>query len=135
MTDPRNHVPVAAGPAYADQIQRLPSKFTATLVAEPDNRFNHAAVAVHASGGKIGYLPPDVSRHYFDARLQPGLLQSVTDAIDRRVEAGIAGNAPVLIHEGDDLHGGRAVNPVLQRLVGALGARWNRRRRRWLCGA
>jgi hypothetical protein len=67
MTDPRNHVPVAAGPAYAEQIQRLPSKFTATLVAEPDNRFNRAAVAVHASGGKIGYLPPDVSRHYFDA--------------------------------------------------------------------
>ena len=67
MTNPRAHVPVAAGPAYAEQIQRLPSKFTATLVAEPDNRFNRAAVAVHASGGKIGYLPPEISRHYFDA--------------------------------------------------------------------
>ena len=60
-------MPVAAGPAYAEQIQRLPSKFTATLQAEPDNRFNLAAVAVHASGGKIGYLPPEISRHYFEA--------------------------------------------------------------------
>ena len=66
-TEPLTHVPVAAGPAYAEQIQRLPSKFTATLHAEPDNRFNHAAVAVHASGGKIGYLPPEISRHYFAA--------------------------------------------------------------------
>lgn len=66
-TQPLTHVPVAAGPAYAEQIQRLPSKFIATLHAEPDNRFNHAAVAVHASGGKIGYLPPEISRHYFEA--------------------------------------------------------------------
>ena len=66
-TIPVNRVPVAAGPAYAEQIQRLPSKFTVTLEAEPDNRFNHAAVAVHASGGKIGYLPPELSRHYFAA--------------------------------------------------------------------
>jgi hypothetical protein len=61
------HVPVAAGPAYAEQIQRLASRFTATLVAEPENRFNRNAVAVHASGGKIGYLPPEISRRYFDA--------------------------------------------------------------------
>lgn len=67
MTTPLTHVPVAAGPAYAEVIQRLPSKFTATLAAEPDNRFNLAAVAVIASGEKIGYLPPEISRHYFDA--------------------------------------------------------------------
>ncbi|HYT67897.1 MAG TPA: hypothetical protein VEL51_15815 [Vicinamibacterales bacterium] len=66
MTNPIAHVPVAAGPAYVEQIQRLPSKFTATLTAEPENRFNRAAVAVHASGGKIGYLPPEISRRYFD---------------------------------------------------------------------
>jgi hypothetical protein len=64
-TTPLTHVPVAAGPAYAEQIQRLPSKFTATLHAEAENRFNHAAVAVHANGGKIGYLPPELSRRYF----------------------------------------------------------------------
>ena len=63
---PITHIPVAAGPAYAEQIQRLPSKFTATLIAEPDNRFNRTAVAIHAGGEKIGYLPPELSRHYFD---------------------------------------------------------------------
>ena len=66
-TTPLTHAPVAAGPAYAEQIQRLPSRFTATLVTEPGSRFNHHAVAVHAGGAKIGYLPPDLSRRYFDA--------------------------------------------------------------------
>jgi hypothetical protein len=66
---PIAHTPVAAGPAYADRIQRLHSKFTATLKPEPDNRFNHAAVAVLAGGEKIGYLPPEISRHYFETLL------------------------------------------------------------------
>jgi len=57
---------VAAGPAYAERLQRLPSKFTATLRSEPDNRFNLTAVAVIAGGEKIGYLPPEISRHYFE---------------------------------------------------------------------
>ena len=60
------HVPLAAGPAYANSIQRLPSRFTVTLKAEPDNRFDLTAVAAYAGGEKIGYLPPEVSRHYFD---------------------------------------------------------------------
>lgn len=64
---PVTRVPVAAGPAYAEAVQRLPSTFSATLRAEPDNRFNHAAVVVTVSGEKIGYLPPEISRHYFDA--------------------------------------------------------------------
>ena len=66
-TSPITRVPVAAGPAYAEAIQRLPSKFTATLRAEPGNRFNHAAVSITAGGEAIGYLPPDISRHYFAA--------------------------------------------------------------------
>jgi len=66
VSDPITHTPVVAGPAYYDRIQRLPSKFSATLKAEPDNRFNHAAVAVIAGGEKIGYLPPEISRHYFE---------------------------------------------------------------------
>jgi hypothetical protein len=70
---PVTHIPVAAGPAYAERIQRLHSKFTATLKPEPENRFNHAAVAVLAGGEKIGYLPPEISRHYFDP-LQSGSL-------------------------------------------------------------
>lgn len=67
MAIPLTHTPVVAGPAYAEAIQRLPSKFTVTLAAEPENRFNLAAVAVLASGEKIGYLPPEISRRYFAA--------------------------------------------------------------------
>lgn len=33
--------------------------------AEPDNRFNTAAVAVTVGDDKIGYLPPEIARHYF----------------------------------------------------------------------
>lgn len=64
--DPLTHVPVVAGPAYFDRIQRLPSKFTVTLKSEPGNRFNLTAVAVIAAGEKIGYLPPEMSNHYFE---------------------------------------------------------------------
>jgi hypothetical protein len=63
---PVSRVPVAAGPAYAERIQRLQSKITVTLKAEPENRFNFAAVAVLAGGEKVGYLPPEISRHYFE---------------------------------------------------------------------
>ena len=63
---PVTHTPVAAGPAYVESIRRLPSKFTVTLKAEPDNRFSLTAVAVLANGEKIGYLPPEISRHYFE---------------------------------------------------------------------
>lgn len=67
---PLTHIPVAAGPAYAERIQRLPSKFTATLRAEPENRFNRAAVAVTVGADKIGYLPPEIARHYFESAKQ-----------------------------------------------------------------
>jgi hypothetical protein len=63
---PLTHVPVAAGPAYVERIQQLPSKFSVTLKADPDNRFNHAAVVVLADGKTVGYLPPEISRHYFE---------------------------------------------------------------------
>ena len=64
--DPLTHVPVAAGAAYIERVRQLPSKFTATLRAEPDNRFNHTAVAVLSGGEPIGYLPPELSRRYFE---------------------------------------------------------------------
>ena len=64
--DPLTHVPVAAGLAYIERIQRLPSKFTATLAAEPDNRFNLTAVAVLVNGEKVGYLPADLSHRYHE---------------------------------------------------------------------
>lgn len=64
---PLAHVPVAAGPAYSERIQQLPSKFTVTLTPEPGSRFNLTAVAVVAAGDRIGYLPADLSRRYFEA--------------------------------------------------------------------
>lgn len=65
--DPVTHVPVVAGAAYAERVRQLPSKFTVTLRADPGNRFNHTAVAVLSGGEVIGYLPPELSRRYFDA--------------------------------------------------------------------
>jgi hypothetical protein len=64
--DPLTHIPVAAGLAYSERIQRLPSKFTATLTADPGNRFNLTAVAVLVNGEKVGYLPADLSRRYHE---------------------------------------------------------------------
>ena len=66
MIDPLTHVPVAAGPAYAEQVRELPSRFSATLVSEDQNRFNRFAVAVLVEGKKIGYLPPEIACHYFE---------------------------------------------------------------------
>jgi hypothetical protein len=71
--DPNAHVPLVAGPAYIERIQRLPSKFAATLKREPDNRFDLTAVAVYAAGEKIGYLPPELSGHYFGAIAAEGV--------------------------------------------------------------
>lgn len=64
--DPLTHVPAVAGPAYIERIRQLPSTFTAALRADPENRFNHTAVAVLAGGELIGYLPPDLARQYFE---------------------------------------------------------------------
>ena len=73
-THPLTHVPVAAGPAFAERIQQLPSKFTVTLKADLENRFNHAAVAVLADGETVGYLPPEIARHYFEPlKATPGV--------------------------------------------------------------
>ena len=66
VLDPRTHVPVAAGLSYIERVQRLPSKFTATLAADPGNPFNLTAVAVLVNGEKVGYLPADLSHLYHD---------------------------------------------------------------------
>lgn len=60
-------VPVVAGVAYIERVRRLPSTFTATLAAEPDNRYFRHAIAVLASGEKVGYVAPEVAGHYYDA--------------------------------------------------------------------
>jgi hypothetical protein len=60
-------LPVVAGLAYIECVRRLPSQFTATLQPEPQNRFNHRAVAILVNGEKVGYLPPELSRRYWRA--------------------------------------------------------------------
>jgi hypothetical protein len=61
------HLPVVAGLAYRERVQRLPSQFSVTLQPEAENRFNHWAVAVLVNGEKVGYLPPEISRRYWRA--------------------------------------------------------------------
>ena len=56
---------MVAGLAYIEHVRRLPSAFTATLEAEPDNRYFRHAVAVVAAGGKVGYLAPELARRYY----------------------------------------------------------------------
>jgi hypothetical protein len=62
-----HRIPVVAGLAYIERVRPLPPRFTATLVAEPDNRYFRHAIAVVGSGQKVGYVAPEVARRYFDA--------------------------------------------------------------------
>ncbi len=62
-----HRIPVVAGVAYIERVRRLPSTFNATLAAEPDNRYFRHAIAVMASGDKLGYIAPEVARRYFEA--------------------------------------------------------------------
>ena len=68
-------IPVVAGLAYIEHVRRLPSPFTATLRAEPDNQYFRQAVAVFAGDVKIGYVAPEIGRRYFEA------VQSATEPV------------------------------------------------------
>jgi hypothetical protein len=59
-------IPVVGGVAYAERVRQLPSTFTATLAAEPGNRYFLQAVAVLVDGEKVGYLAPEISANYYD---------------------------------------------------------------------
>ena len=59
-------IPVVGGVAYLEHIRRLPSAFTATLQAEPDNRYFPHAIAVIAAEHKVGYVAPEIARTYFE---------------------------------------------------------------------
>ena len=65
MTDSiLRRIPVVGGLAYIEQVQRLPSAFTATLRIEPENRYLPHAIVVVAAGAKVGYVAPEVARGY-----------------------------------------------------------------------
>ena len=62
-----SRIPVVAGVAYKERVHALPAAFTASLAAEPDNRYFMHAIAVLADGEKIGYVAPEVATGYFEA--------------------------------------------------------------------
>ena len=61
-----HRIPVVAGVAYIERVRRLPSTFSVTLAAEPGNRYFPHAIAVLASGEKVGYVAPEVARRYYE---------------------------------------------------------------------
>ena len=61
-----SRIPVVAGLAYIERVRRLPSSFTATLAAEPENRYFRHAIAVLVDGDKVGYVAPEVAAGIFD---------------------------------------------------------------------
>ena len=60
-------IPVVGGLGYVERVRRVPSTFTATLAPEPGNRYFRHAIAVLASGEKVGYVAPEVAIRYFAA--------------------------------------------------------------------
>lgn len=61
-----HRIPVVGGLGYIERVRRLPSPFTATLVAEPENRYFPHAIAVVANAEKVGYVAPEIARRYFE---------------------------------------------------------------------
>lgn len=59
-------IPVVGGLAYVERVRRLPASFTATLVAEPENRYLPCAIAVLADREKVGYVAPEIARRYYE---------------------------------------------------------------------
>lgn len=62
-----SRIPMVAGVAYRERLQKLPASFTATLAVEPDNRYLPHAIAVLVHGEKIGYIAPEIAVNYYDA--------------------------------------------------------------------
>lgn len=59
-------IPVVGGLGYIERVRRLPGSFTATLQAERGNRYFRHAIAVSANGEKVGYVAPEIARHFYD---------------------------------------------------------------------
>jgi hypothetical protein len=57
-------IPMVAGLAYIERVRRLPSQLTVALQPERENRYFLPAIAVLASGEKVGYVAPEIARHY-----------------------------------------------------------------------
>jgi hypothetical protein len=66
VTNILSRIPVVAGVAYRERMQKLGTSFTATLAAEPDSRYFRHAIAVLANGEKIGYVAPEIAPAYYE---------------------------------------------------------------------
>jgi hypothetical protein len=62
-----SRVPVVGALGYIEHVRTLPASFTATLVAEPENRYFRHAIAVTVNGRKAGYVAPEVAATVFDS--------------------------------------------------------------------
>ena len=60
-------IPVVGGIAYKERVRTLPPTFTATLSAEPNNRYFRHAIAVTVDQDKVGYVAPEIAPEYYDA--------------------------------------------------------------------
>jgi hypothetical protein len=58
---------MVAGVAYIERVRRAPASFTATLTAEPGNRYFRHAIAVLFEGEKIGYVAPEFAAGIFES--------------------------------------------------------------------
>src|SRR5687767_6720064 len=68
MADPLlRRIPVVGGLGFRERVTKLPSSFTATRSAEPDNRYLPYAIAVLADRQKVGYVAPEIARRYYEA--------------------------------------------------------------------
>ena len=67
MVDIQKRIPVVGSLAYIERVRRVPPTFTATLTTEADNRYFRHAIAVVASGEKVGYVAPEIASRYYDS--------------------------------------------------------------------
>jgi hypothetical protein len=80
-------IPVVAGLGHIERARRIQGPFTATLAAEKDNRYFLHAIAVLWQGEKVGYVAPEIARHYYEPLIAwtgeppscPGRRASVSD--------------------------------------------------------
>jgi hypothetical protein len=59
-------ISVVAGLGYIERLRRIEGGFTTTLAVERENRYFLQAIAVHWNGEKVGYLAPEIARHYYE---------------------------------------------------------------------
>jgi hypothetical protein len=67
MSDPLlRRIPLVGGLGYRERLAKLPSSLVVTLLPEPDNRYLPFAIAVVAERQKVGYVAPEIARHYYE---------------------------------------------------------------------